>query len=84
MALQHLDLIAVGVGHEKETRKQRALVIELDNFPRIETCYRQALVFCLEIINAKSHVAIAVAKRVGNVSAPWQTALKSCHPKLST
>ena len=63
--LQHLDLVAVGICHEEETRDDLAAGLEIHQLARLEPFGGEAGVFRVEIIDRNGHMAIAVAERIG-------------------
>ena len=65
MPLEHLDLVAVGVGDEEEAREQRAVPVELDELARGEARGLEARVLGVEVVDHEGEVAVAVAQRVG-------------------
>ena len=69
MPLQHLDLVAVGVGDEEELGHQRSVAMEFLDRIGIEAGLAEARVLAVDIIDADSEMAVARAMRIGFAAA---------------
>jgi hypothetical protein len=61
VALEHLDLVAVGVLDEEEARHQRALAVELLDVVGIEPLLLESPVLGVEAGDRERDVAVAIA-----------------------
>ena len=68
--LQHLDLVAVGIGDEEEPRQQRAVAVELDDLARRQPGRLEAACSAVEIVDREGEVAVAVAELIGLARGP--------------
>ena len=63
--LDHLDLVAVGVGNEEEARQRPAVVLEFAQRPRRQFLALEPRVFGIDVVDDDSEMAVAVAERIG-------------------
>ena len=70
VALEDLDLVAVGVLDEEEPRHQRAVAVELLDVGGLQPELLEAPVLGVEIVDRERDVAVAVAVPIGLARAP--------------
>src|SRR3569832_2476666 len=68
-ALDHLDLVAVRIGHKEEARQGRAVVLEIAQRSRCQLLTFEAGMLGVEIFDHDSEMAVAIAERVGLLAA---------------
>src|ERR1700750_1389040 len=62
--LDHLDLVAVGIGSEEEARQRLAVVLEVAQRSRRQLLAPEARVFGIDVVDHDGEMAVAVAERV--------------------
>src|SRR6266852_8991493 len=62
--LDHLDLVAVGIGDEEKARKRRAVMLEIAQRPGRQFLSLESGVLGIEIVDDDGEVAISVARNV--------------------
>src|SRR6267154_516269 len=62
--LDHLDLVAVGIGDEEKARKRRAVMLEITQRPGRQFLPLEPGVLGIEIVDDDGEVAISVARNV--------------------
>ena len=65
MLLQHLDLVPVRILHEKETRHQRAVAMELLDRVWRQTQFFEPCVLAVQILHRERDMAIGIAVIIG-------------------
>src|SRR5262245_33232529 len=65
VSLQHLDLVAIGVLHEKEACHQPAIAVEFLDGQRADAEVAQPFVLAIQIGNGERHMAVAIAQLIG-------------------
>ena len=63
--MDHLDLVAVGIGDEEEARQRPAVVLEVAQRPGRQLLALEPRVFGVDIVDDDGEMAVAVAQRVG-------------------
>src|SRR3954452_10665057 len=65
LPLQHLDLVAVRVGHEEERRERPAVVVEALHGRRREAQTLEAPALGVQIVHREGEMPVTVAERIG-------------------
>src|SRR3954447_2917395 len=63
-ALDHLDLVAIGIADEEEARQRPAVMLEVAERPRCELLALEAGMFGIEVLDQHGEMAVAVAERI--------------------